>query len=112
MMDYFRKLPGFRRSPSGLEWRVLKKLPLTLLLGTALPALFLWILHSSGLADDALYGRIFIMTVSLVILFWTFMMVIGIAAFIIMLMKGPAYVADPYQSADFNDKEDEPLNRH
>ena len=111
-MDYFRKLPGFRRSPSGLEWLVLKKLPLTLSLGTALPAAFLWILHASGMIDKALYDRILIMTVSLVILFWTFMMVIAIAAFIIMLMKGPAYVADPYQPADFNDKDDDPLIRH
>lgn len=111
MMDYFRKLPGYRRSPSGLEWQVLKKLPLTLLLGTALPAAFLWILHGSGLVDVAMYDRMFIMTISLVILFWTFMMVIAIAAFIIMLMKGPAYVADPYQPADFNDREDDTPTR-
>lgn len=33
--------------------------------------------------------------ISLIILHWTFVMVIGIACLIIALMKGPAYVADP-----------------
>jgi cytochrome b561 len=37
-----------------------------------------------------------IYVISLVILHWTVVLTVGIAAFIIMLMKGPAYVADAY----------------
>ena len=35
-----------------------------------------------------------IYVISLIILHWTVVLTIGIAAFIVMLMKGPAYVAD------------------
>jgi hypothetical protein len=34
--------------------------------------------------------------ISFVILHWTVVVTVGIAAFIVMVMKGPAYVADPY----------------
>jgi len=37
-----------------------------------------------------------IYAVGLIILYWTILLTVGIAAFIIMVMKGPAYVADPY----------------
>jgi hypothetical protein len=41
-----------------------------------------------------------IYVISLVILHWTVVVTVGIAAFIIMVMKGPAYVADPYPLDD------------
>ncbi len=107
-MDYFRKLPGFKRSPSGLEWRVLKKLPLILLLGTIIPALFLLMLHYTEWLDPSLTDRITMMTIGAIVLHWTIMMTIGIGAFIVMIMKGPANVADPYYPPDFNDPDEEP----
>ncbi|MDP2247227.1 MAG: hypothetical protein Q8J65_03785 [Nitrosomonadales bacterium] len=114
MMDYFRKLPGFRRSPSGLEWRILKKLPLIILLGTIIPTALVFALYWSELLDPKLMDRIIIFTIGLVSLHWSFMITIGIAAFIVMLMKGPAYVADPYYPPDFNDPDDDedPLRNH
>ena len=36
-MNYFKKLPNSVREAPGLEWTVLKKLPLTVLLGTLFP---------------------------------------------------------------------------
>lgn len=106
-MDYFRKLPGFRRSPSGLEWRVLRKLPWILLLGTLLPAAFVYALYLGDVLDPRLLDRIRIITIAIVILFWTLMTIIGFAAFIVMIMKGPAYVADPYYPPDFKERDDE-----
>jgi len=48
--------------------------------------------------------------ISLVILHWTVFFTVGIAAFIIMMMKGPAYVADPY-NLDESDTPDRLLQR-
>ena len=107
MMDYFRKLPGFKRSASGLERQVLRKLPLLLLLGTLLPAGFVLLLDLSEMLEPAVLDKTIIFTIALVILYWTFMLVIGFAAFIIMVMKGPAYVADPYYPPDFKDRDDD-----
>ena len=107
MMDYFRKLPGFRRSASGLEWRVLRKLPWILLLGTLLPAAFIYALYLSEVLDPKLLDRVIIITIAVVILHWTLMVVVGFAAFIVMIMKGPAYVADPYYPPDFKDRDDD-----
>jgi hypothetical protein len=53
MSGLFNKLPGFQRTPPGLERTILRRLPRITLLGTAL-----------------------------------------------MVMKGPAYVADPYSLSD------------
>ena len=38
--------------------------------------------------------------VGLVILHWTLVLTVGIGCVIVMLMKGPAYVADPYALPD------------
>lgn len=107
MMDYFRKLPGFRRSASGLEWRVLRKLPWILLLGTLFPAAAVYALYLSEVLDPKLLDRVIIITIAIVILHWTLMVVVGFAAFIVMIMKGPAYVADPYYPPDFKDRDDD-----
>jgi hypothetical protein len=96
-MNFFNRLPGFTRTPPGKERMVLRNLPKW------------WLLGSLGLASPALLVRFFaaendahlIMTTdiyvaSLVILYWTVLLTVAIAAFIIVVMKGPAYVADAY----------------
>ena len=67
-MNLFNRLPGFPRTPAGKERIVLRLLPRAFLLGTLL----------------------------LLILHWTVLFTVGIAAFIVMMMEGPAYVADAY----------------
>jgi len=106
-MDYFRKLPGFRRSASGLEWQVLRKLPWILLLGTLIPAIFVYALYLSDLLEPKVMDKTIIITIAVVILHWTLMVVVGFAAFIVMIMKGPAYVADPYYPPDFKDRDED-----
>lgn len=106
-MDYFRKLPGFKRSPSGLEWRVLKKLPLLTLLGTVIPVAFVLVMHFTQWLDALVLDKIIMITIGIVLLHWSLMLTIGIAAFVVMVMKGPAYVADAYYPPDFNEPDDE-----
>jgi len=105
-MNYFRKLPGFRRSPSGLEWRILRKLPRIVLLGTLLPIALVGLLYLGELLEPAPLDRIRIFTIAALILFWTLMVILGFGAFIVMVMKGPAYVADPYYPPDFKERDE------
>lgn len=96
-MKLFNRLPGFSRTPAGKERVLLRWVPRAFLLGTLL------------LATPSLLARLFsnpedvlvvmttdIYVTSLIILHWTVVLTVAIAAFIIMLMKGPAYVADAY----------------
>ena len=101
-MDWLKKLPGYQRTPYGLEWHVLRLVPAALLAGTLLPALM------------ALAGRFFItarnaaelvrniqlfdyILIGLVIFIWTLALTISIGCVIVWLMKGPAYVADGFE---------------
>jgi hypothetical protein len=102
-MSAFNKLPGFQRSPHGLEWSIWKRLPAVLAWGTVLPLLVLavvwwWAPSPAGLAAVADGPRLLLsyQLVGLVVLHWTLVLTVGIGCFIVMLMKGPAYVADPY----------------
>ncbi len=96
-MNYFSKLEGFQRSPSGLEWEIWKKLRLIWVTGTVLP-----LLASGGafVLDGLEYTRsveqFFYVMVGLVILHWALVLTLAIGCVIVMLMKGPAYVADAY----------------
>jgi hypothetical protein len=100
-MNYFKKLKGFQRSPAGLEWVIWQKLPLILATGTVLPL----IASVAAYAFDALDGsshsarsveQFFYVMVGLVILHWSLVLTLAIGCAIVMLMKGPAYVADAY----------------
>jgi len=101
-MKYLKKLDGFQRSPAGLEWQIWKKLHVILALGTALP-----LLASAGAyALDELgptaqntraVEQFFYVMLGVVMLHWTLVLTLAIGCVIVMLMKGPAYVADAYE---------------
>lgn len=98
---WFRRLPGSRREPAGAERVVLRRLPKILVVGSlllALPALIARLAHS--LAPDVWLAASLMTTdiyvVSLLILHWTVVLTVAIAAFIVLVMKGPAFVADAY----------------
>ena len=114
-MSAFNRLPGFTRTPPGKERKVIRALPMIFLVGTlllALPSLFVrffpWDGTETEIATRILSFDIYV--ISLVILHWTVVVTVGIAAFIIMVMKGPAYVADPYPLNEA-DTPDTPLPR-
>lgn len=99
-MHWLNKLPHSIRSASGLEWTLWRKLPAIALLGTALPVLALGAYHlladpttpaeqrAMQLVDYAVFG--------VVVFHWTALLTVGIGCVIVMLMKGPAYVADGF----------------
>ena len=100
-MNYFNKLKGFQRSPAGLEWQIWKRLHLILAAGTVLPLLAsagAYVLD--GLEPSTQNSRaveqFFYVMVGIVVLHWTLVLTLAIGCAIVMLMKGPAYVADAY----------------
>lgn len=104
-MQLFNVLPGFQKTPAGLEREVLRRLPRVLWVGTLLPAavaaLARWLPWSGGEAE--VFTRITtidIWVIGLVVLHWTVVLTVAIGAFIVMVMKGPAYVADAYPLED------------
>ena len=114
-MNAFNRLPGFTRTPPGKERKVIRALPIIFLVGTvllALPSIFVRFFPWTG-TETEIATRITsfdIYVISFVILHWTVVFIVGIAAFIVMVMKGPAYVADPYPLNEA-DTPDTPLPR-
>lgn len=104
-MELFNKLPGFQKSPAGLERRILRRLPSALWQGTLLLALcalaaqyWPWTGDEKAVFTQTTTAHIWI--ISLLVLHWTVVLTVGIGAFIVMVMKGPAYVADAYPLSD------------
>jgi hypothetical protein len=104
-VELFNILPGFQKSPAGLERRILRTLPRLLWQGTALLALcatvvqfWPWSGHEAQVFTRTTTLHIWIF--SLVVLHWTAVLTVAIGAFIVMVMKGPAYVADAYPLSD------------
>lgn len=105
MAGLFNKLPGFQQTPAGAERVILRRLPRIAWLGTVLlllPSLLarlaIWLGFSSE--GPSMPGMVDIYVISLIILHWTVLLTVGIYAFIVLAMKGPAYVADPYPMND------------
>lgn len=105
-MTLFNRLPGFPKSAPGLEQRVWRRLPAALLWGTLLP-LSLSGLNRALAPDAALPGydeRALLLwdyrMYGVVLLHWTLVLTVGLACFIVRVMKGPAYVADAYPPPD------------
>lgn len=108
MSGLFNKLPGFQRSPPGRELWLLRRLPSLFVVGTLILGLVSLLARVPGwLAaaplDPTLIGLIDIYVISLIILHWTVVFTVGLAAFIVMIMKGPAYIADPYPLNEADD---------
>ena len=102
---WFRRLPGSRREPAGAERVVLRRLPKILVIGSlllALPALFVRLVDTlaPGVWSAGSLMTTDIYVVSLIILHWTVVFTVAIGAFIVFVMKGPAYIADHYELPD------------
>jgi hypothetical protein len=110
-MNYFNKLTGFQRSPAGLEWKIWKKLHLILAVGTALPLLASAAAYLLDGLEPASYNvtqsargveQFFYVMVGVVVLHWTLVLTLAIGCAIVILMKGPAYVADAYEMEELS----------
>ncbi len=101
-MNWLRKLPGYKQTPYGFEWRLLRLMPTVCIAGTLLPALaaFLarFLVTGSNQAELARRIQMFdFLMIGLVIFIWTLVLTVVIGCVIVWLMKGPAYVADGYE---------------
>ena len=109
----FNRLPGFQQTPAGQERNVLRRLPKLLTLGTlllCLPSLGvrLWWADAPAYEVSTLITTVDIYAISVLVLHWTVVFTVAIGAVIVMVMKGPAYVADPYPMEGM-DRPDKPL---
>lgn len=103
--EWFRRLPGFRRTPAGIERTILRGLPKVWAYGSLLLMLPSLLVRLGGpaAADSggaATATTIDILVVALIFLHWGIVLTVAIGAFIVMVMKGPAYVADAYPLED------------
>ena len=104
-MNWFNKIPGFTRSPPGLERSILRVLPRALAAGTLIPLLCLaiaWYFPSpeAGQGVEKYVVDVAISAIAVVVTVWTAVFTLAIGCFIVVVMKGPAYVADPYSLQD------------
>lgn len=104
-MGLLNRLPGFQRSPAGLEWALLRRLPLFAVAGTVVPLLgwlMVWLAGewASDVVSAKLVTSLEIALASLVILYWTVVFTAALGCVIVMIAKGPAYVADAYPLPD------------
>ena len=101
-MNWLGKLPGFQKTPHGLECRLLRLMPLVCLTGTVFPGLMSIAARAmmSGNSAAELVRRLqlfdFLM-IGLVIFIWALALTVTIGCVIVWLMKGPAYVADGFE---------------
>ena len=98
-MKLLTKLHG-RRVPPGLEWRILRKLPQITLVGSLIPvalAVLVRILPPEPGIDAAKHIKsVDIFAIATAITFLTAVLTLAIGCIVVYIMKGPAYVADPY----------------
>jgi hypothetical protein len=101
-MNWLQKLPGFQRSPHGLEWTLLRLMPTVWVAGTLLPALLAlaarFFITANTPAELARHLQMFdFVMIGLVIFIWTLVLTVTIGCVIVWLMKGPAFVADGFE---------------
>jgi hypothetical protein len=98
-MALFDKLHE-RKTPPGLEWQILKRLPRAALLGSLVPVALAVIARLSPMAsgfDGAKRVKtVDIFAIASEITFLTALFTIAIGCVVVHVMKGPAYVCDAY----------------
>lgn len=102
-MSALKKLPGFQRAPAGLERAVLRRLPVITIAGTVLllaAALGSALVLGADPGSAKLVGTLQIFLTSLLVLLWTAAFTVALLCVIVVIAKGPAYVADAYPLSD------------
>ena len=105
VMKLLKKLPDSRRAAPGWEWIILKRLPLILLAGTLIPAALSVanrLFPPAGTAAQiAKYTHsVDIVAIAIAVTILALVFTIAIGCFVVVIMKGPAYVADAYELQD------------
>lgn len=103
-MHFLNKLPGYSKAPAGYEWRLFKKIPLIFLIGTIFPVAQILYFVFTDKVISASHQKIIYACLGFIFSFWFFVGLIFFGCIVVMLMKGPAYVADPYELPKENKK--------
>ena len=105
-MKFLRKLHSQREKP-GLEWTLLKRLPAALICATAFPLAMaagarLWVSDPNvGVAAKKI-KTMDILAWAVGITGWTAIFTLAIGCVVVVIMKGPAYVADEFPEGGLN----------
>lgn len=100
-MNWLKRLPGHRPAEPGLEWALWRKLPIVLVVGTVLVAAAVLLVHALVDADGqpAVERQVLMFdyfAIGALLLHWTAVFTVAIGCAVVLVMKGPAYEADPY----------------
>ena len=98
-MNWLKKLPNSRRAASGLEWTLWRKLPLIAAVGTLLPLLVLGLVYllndpAAGAAQARWEQMVGYIVLGAILFHWSMVVTVAFGCVIVMIMKGPGYVAD------------------
>ena len=112
MSRFLNKLPNSRREPHGLEWKILKKMPMATLASLVIPGLMVLYARMSpmpapGESVDKYLTGINIAAIATSVTALTAVFTVAIGCVIVVLMKGPAYVADEYPLSDASEPRDD-----
>ena len=104
-MKFLKRLPGSHREQPGIERIILSKIPQALLACTLLPILFYFLVSSfPNLFTEAVPEKAataaLITSVATILTLWTIIFTVALGSFIVLIMKGHAYVADSYPLID------------
>lgn len=103
IMKLFLRLHD-RCEPPGLEWAILKRLPKILLLGTLVPIAVSVIARLVPVAADTDLAKrittVDIYAFATTMTFWIAILTVAIGCVVVLVLKGPAYVADAYPLQD------------
>ena len=105
MGKLLNKLPGYKTAPPGKERWILRQVPFWTLMGSLsilMPSILIRFFpnqpQATGISGSP--GFIDILVIATLICYWIALFTIVIGAYIVVLMKGPAYVADAYPLED------------
>ncbi len=104
-MDRFFKKLHNRSEPPGLERVILRKLPAAMVWSTLLPIALAVIARVTISNDNEIelakqIRRVDIFAIAAGVTAWTAIFTIAIGCVVVVIMKGPAYVADAYHLED------------
>lgn len=104
-MAFLNKLPNSTRYPHGMEWKILKKTPWLLFYSANIIAIFTAVAHiipPDGTAAEISKHLDFVNIIAIAILVasWLIILTVAFGAFVVYLMKGPAYAWDPLEVVD------------
>lgn len=112
-MARLKRLADLPRTPYGLECRILRRLPVSLLGVTVVPLLLVLFTHWSPPAGPAQAAAkqarfVEIMAWSLASAGWAVILTLAIGCAIVWVMKGPGYVVDAYPLSDADQPAEHP----